>query len=93
MKSFSRSLLLRSCLKALTIIAFIKETHFCHQLNVCCFNFISAVGLYIGCSDVTEFMATIRSPFCGYNLAYIMCEVKGRKIYRVISIIFDPLVC
>jgi len=26
-----------------------------------------AVGLYIGCSDVTESMVTIWSPFCGYN--------------------------
>ena len=24
---------------------------------------------YIGCNDVTESMVTIRSPFCGYNLA------------------------
>jgi len=26
-------------------------------------------GLYIGRSDVTEFVVTIRSPFCGYNVA------------------------
>jgi len=26
-------------------------------------------SLYIGWSDVTESMATIRSPFCGYNIA------------------------
>ena len=26
--------------------------------------------LYIGWNDVTESMVTIRSPFCGYNLAY-----------------------
>jgi len=25
--------------------------------------------LYMGRSDVTESMATIRSPFCGYNTA------------------------
>jgi len=24
---------------------------------------------YIGCRDVTESMATIQSPFCGYNMA------------------------
>ena len=30
-------------------------------------NFVYAGRLYMGRSDVTESMVTIRSPFCGYN--------------------------
>ena len=29
----------------------------------------AAIQVYIGSNDVTESMATIRAPFCGYNLA------------------------
>ena len=30
---------------------------------------ISCLCIYVGLNDVTESMVTIRSPFCGYNLA------------------------
>ena len=36
-------------------------------------------------------MATIRSPFRGYNIAYCV-ELRGEGIHRVIAMIFDPLV-
>jgi len=35
---------------------------------------------YIGRSDVTQSMVTIRSPCCGYNLA-LCVELKGEDIW------------
>jgi len=39
----------------------------------------SCATQYIGWSDVTESVATIRSPFCGYNTTDIMRWVKWRR--------------
>ena len=36
--------------------------------------------LHVGWSDVTESSITIRSPFCGYNLAYCV-ELKGDDLW------------
>ena len=49
------------------------------------------MGLYMGWSDVTESMATIRSPFCGYNVAKCV-ELTGEDLSRVIQIKSNLLV-
>ena len=36
--------------------------------------------VYIGLSDVTESMVTIRLPFCGYNSAFCV-ELKGEDLW------------
>jgi len=46
---------------------------------------------HIGWDDVKESVVTIRSPFCGYNLA-LYVELMGVKIYHVIQIKFNQLV-
>jgi len=46
-------------------------------------------SINIGCSDVTESMVTIRSPFCGYNMTQWV--ELGVKIHRVIQIKFNRL--
>ena len=35
--------------------------------------------VYIGCSDVKQFMATMRSPFCGYNTTSCV-ELNGEYL-------------
>jgi len=39
----------------------------------------TVAGLYIGWSDVTESMVTIRSPFCGYDMTQCV-ELNGEEL-------------
>jgi len=48
-------------------------------------------SVYIAWSDVTEYIVTIRSPCCGYNLARCV-ELLKAKIYGVIRIKLNQLV-
>ena len=47
--------------------------------------------LYMGWSDVTESMATTRTPFCGYNMAQCV-KLMGEYLSCYLSKTFDPLV-
>ena len=62
-----------------TLIELLRSSYIRYNIGV----------VYMGGSDVTESMVTIRSPFCGYNSACCM-ELKG-EICGVIHIKLNQL--
>ena len=51
--------------------------HFCQRASL---RLMEKNRIYIGCSDVTESVVTIRLPRCGYNWAWCV-ELKGEDLW------------
>jgi len=63
------------------LVTIVSRTKRLNRLRCClgCQHAMAENYVYIGCSDVTQFMATMRSPFCGYNTTSCV-ELNGEYL-------------